>query len=175
MSVRGSSGFTLIDLLIVVMILGILGMTVWPQFHSMIGEAKLNEAAGELAAGLQYAGNLAVVHQRPFSLLADADGNWFKVVDHRYKDDPTPHHSDDPPTDDYGLVFHPVEKTWYLIDFDTQAPYEGVDLTAAPTGGEIRFYPDGHSASSSHTFVLSYAGSQRTITVDGRTGRVSVQ
>lgn len=171
-----NKGFTLLDLLIVIMIIGVLGVLVIPQFHSMVSESKLNEAAGELVSGLQYAGNLAIQYQRPFGLEADVGGNWFKVFDTApYPDDVPPARPDNkPPVDADGVVLNPVDKKWYIKDFDTMKTYEGVHIDSVPPGGEIRFYPDGHSSSSDNTFVLSLAGNQRTITVNGTTGRISV-
>ena len=82
MLVKGENkGFSLLDLLIVIMIIGIIGVLVTPPIHSMIDEARLNEASGELVSGLQYARSLAVTHQRPFGLLADTGGNWFRGFD----------------------------------------------------------------------------------------------
>ena len=63
-----NKGFSLLDLLIVIMILGILGVFLAPQLHSTLNEARLNEATGELVSGLHYAQSLAVTHQRPFGL-----------------------------------------------------------------------------------------------------------
>ncbi|MBW2622259.1 MAG: GspH/FimT family pseudopilin [Deltaproteobacteria bacterium] len=168
-------GFTLIDLLLSIAIIGILGMLVVPQYHSYITDAKLDEAAGELVSGLQYSESLAVTHQRPFGLQADVDGNWFKVFDNRYKADPTPHHDADPPVDANGVVLNPVEKKWFIKDFDLEQAFEGVSITAVPAGGEILFYPDGHSSSSNGTITLQYGGSERIITINGATGRVHVQ
>ena len=167
------SGFTLLDLLIVALILSILGTVAVPHFKGLTIETKLNEAAAELVGGLQYAQNLAVEYQRPFGLKADATGNWFRVFDDRYKADPNPHHGSDPPVDAYGVVLEPLSKIWYVKNYDTI--YKGIKITAVPTGGEIRFYPDGHSAAANHTFLISLATAQRTITVNGTTGRVSVQ
>jgi len=150
-------------------------MLVIPQMHSMIAEARLNEAAGELICGLHYAENLAVQHQRPFGLNADVAANRFKVFDYQYKNDSNPHHDYLPPVDAYGVVLNPMDKKWYTKDFDTMETYGGEHLTSVPASGEIRFYPDGHSSSSDSQFILSLDGNQRTITVDGTTGRVSVQ
>ena len=140
----------------------------------MVNEAKLNEAAGELVSGLQYAGNLAVQYQRPFGFEANVAGNWFKVFDYQYKTDSDPHHDYDPPVDVYGVILNPVDKKWYWKDYDDMETYKGVSITSVPAGGEIRFFPDGHSSSSDHTFVLSLDNDQRTITVNGTTGRVTV-
>ena len=170
----GNRGFSLLDLLIVIMIIGIIGVLVTPPLHSMIAEARLNEASGELVSGLQYARSLAVTHQRPFGLLADTGGNWFRVFDYRFRNDANTHHGETPPVDTYGVVLNPFDKNWYRVDFDTTQTYEGVSIDSAPSGGMISFYPDGHSSISDSTFVLSYDGDNRTISVDGTTGRITI-
>ena len=169
------------------MIIGVLGVLIIPQFHSMVSETKLNEATGELVSGLQYAGNLAIKYQRSFGLEANDAENWFRVFDYRYKDDTNPHHHDcwpdpacDPPVDAYGVVINPVDKKWYIKDFDTMKTYEGVHITSVPGGGEnveIHFYPDGHSscpADPDNTFVLSLGDDKIAIAIDRITGRISV-
>lgn len=170
-----NKGFSLLDLLIVLMILGILGVFLVPQLHSTLNEARLNEATGELVSGLHYAQSLAVTHQRPFGLVANVAENWFRVFDHRYRTDASPHHSENPPVDGYGVVVNPLDKKWYMVDFDTAHQYEGVRIDSAPaSGGMISFYADGHSSSTDSVFVLVFGGEQRTITVDGTTGRIVV-
>ncbi|MBW2580130.1 MAG: prepilin-type N-terminal cleavage/methylation domain-containing protein [Deltaproteobacteria bacterium] len=170
-----NKGFSLLDLLIVIMILGILGVFLAPQLHSTLTEARLNEATGELVSGLHYAQSLAVTHQRPFGLAANVAENWFRVFDHQYRTDANPHHNETPPVDGYGVVLNPMDKKWYTVDFDTAHPYEGVSIDSVPaSGGMISFYPDGHSSVSDSVFVLGFGGEQRTITVDGIIGKISV-
>jgi type II secretion system protein H len=171
---QDNKGFSLLDLLIVLMILGIMGVIVAPQLHSMMTEARLNEAAREMVCGLQYAQSLAVIHQRPFGLKADVDGNWFRVFDYKYRDDTTPHHNETPPVDAYGVVINPLDKNWYIVNLDTSRTYEGVSIDSVPTGGTVSFHPDGHSSSDDSLFVLSFAGESKTITVDGTTGKIRV-
>ena len=170
-------GFTLFDLIIVILILGVLGMIVMPRFQSMVAESKLNGAAVELVSGLQYARNLAVQYKRPFGLKAVVNENWFNVFDtDPYPDDVPPARPDNkPPVNADGVVLNPIDKKWYIKDFDTMNTYEGVSITSAPAGGQLLFYPDGHSSSSDSAFVLNLAGDQRTITVNGFTGIISVQ
>ncbi|MCX5823933.1 MAG: GspH/FimT family pseudopilin [Deltaproteobacteria bacterium] len=172
---RRSRGFTLLDSLIVIVILGIIGMIVIPQFQGMVQETRLNEAAAELVSGMQYAGNLAVRYRRPFGFQADSAGHWFKIYDNRYVNDANPHTADDPPVTANGVVLNPIDKSWYWRDFDDMENYRAV--TFAPDV-QIVFYPDGHStdpALPNPTVIVSLGGSQRTIKVDGATGRISVQ
>ena len=164
-------GFTLLDTLIVIAIFGIVGMAIIPQFQGMVQETRLNEAAAELVSGMQYAGSLAVRYRRPFGFQADVDGHWFKIYDNRYAADAAAHTADDPPVTAYGVVLNPLDKSWYVHDFDDMENYRAVTFT----GAQIVFYPDGHSAASNTTVTVNLGGSQRTITVDGATGRISVQ
>ncbi len=150
-------------------------MMIVPQFGSMMSESKLNAATWELVSGLEYAESLAIEYQRPFGVKADTSENWFRVFDNQYKGAATTHNNDDPPSDAWGVVINPFDKKWYTTDFDTMDMHDGIAITSAPAGGELVFYPDGHSASSNSTFVISYNDEQKTITVDGITGRVSVQ
>ena len=146
-------------------------MAIIPQFQGMVQETRLNEAAAEIVLGMQYAGSLAVRYRRPFGFQADAAGHWFKIYDNRYAADAAAHTADDPPVTAYGVVLNPLEKSWYVHDFDDMENYRAVTFTSA----QIVFYPDGHSAASNTTVTVSLGGSQRTITVDGATGRISVQ
>jgi Tfp pilus assembly protein FimT len=155
----------------VLVILGIISMIVIPQFQGLVQETRLTEGAAELVSAMQYAGDLAVLHRRPFGFQADADGRWFKVYDNRYASDAAEHPSDNPPVTSYGVVLHPLEKNWYHRDFDDRGNYRDVTFTSA----EIVFHPDGHSSAANTTVTVSLGGNQRTITVDGATGRIGVQ
>ena len=159
----------------VICIVGILGMLGIPQFHSMLAQARLNEATTELYSALLYAQDLAVRYQRPFGVKADVAGNWFRVFDNRFKADSSSHHGEDPPVDAYGVVLNPVDKKWYLKNFDAMEAYRGVKLYAVPVGGEICFFPDGHSSSTNSSFGLSLGTDNRTVTVNGTTGVITVQ
>jgi len=183
-------GFSLIDLLIVVMIVGILATMLQPQFHSAMVEMKLNGAAGEVVAALQYARSLAVTHQKPFlvKVYSATARNQLVVKDTFYATDPNLHLDAVPPVYSHGRVFNPHDKKPYIIDFDDidsdladvispRREFEGVKIISVPGGGTdgtIRFYPDGHSSETDSAVVLSLGNEQRTITVDGLMGRITV-
>jgi len=170
---KSKAGFTLLDSLIVIAILGIVGIIIIPQFQGLVRETKLNEAATELVSGMQYAGNLAVRYGRPFGFQADATGRWFCIFDNRYHGDSAPHTGEDPPVTAYGVVLHPLDKNWYLRDFDEMDSCREVTFTAAST--PIVFYPDGHSQETDTTMTVSLGADQRMIVIDGATGRIKVQ
>lgn len=174
-NIFGHGGFTLIDLMIVILILGMAGMAVIPRFASAVSLSRLNAATSEMVAALHYAGALAVLYQRPFGVQADSNGNWFRVCDQRFKSDADPHADAVPPVAATGIVFDPVRKSAYAIDFDLNNDYAGVRITSVPAGGEIVFYPDGHCAASDLSLTVKSADTQRTLYVQGATGRVTVQ
>ena len=192
------SGFSLVELIIVIIIIGVTAMVAMPRLHSMVTEAKLDGAVGEVVSALGYARNLAVEHQRPFQLQAyttnysDNKANQFVVIDDVYESDASAHVDAEPPVYSYGRVYNPFDKKPYIIDFDAlQAAlvgvvtpkweYDGVVITDVPGGGTdgtIHFYPDGHCSDpigAANTIVLSYVGNQKTITVDAITGQIEVQ
>jgi len=165
-------GMTLMECVIVVLLLGIVVMVGIPQFNGMISAVRLNEAAAEMVSGLHYARSLAVEHQRFFGLRADVAGNWFAVFDGRYQSDPAAHLDDLPPVAANGVVLHPLSKAPYTENLDTL--YGGVRIATVPDGGEIRFYPDGHSSETASLFVIQLNDKQRMISVDGTTGQIKV-
>lgn len=167
----GAGGFTLVDILIVTMILGIIGMMVAPQFHSLIQESRLNAATGELVSGLEYAADLAVVHQRPFGVRTSSGSSSFSVYDSRFKADSGSHPTETPPVTALGVVLNPVDKTWYVRDLsDNQAVISSV----TPAGGVV-FYPDGHCSAPSNTLVVTVGAEFRTVSVNGINGRIQVE
>ena len=164
-------GFSMMDAMLVVLILAVVAMVGIPQFKGLLAEVRLNEAAAELISGLHHARSLAVEHQRPFGLRADASEKSFAVFDVRYRNHANAHLNEQPPVAARGVVFHPLSKTPYSVNLESS--YEGVNLVTVPTGGEIRFYPDGHSSETASDFVIELDPMQRRISVDGTTGQIS--
>ena len=184
-------GFTILDLLIVIIILGVMAMMVLPQIGAFANQSKINSAAWELVSALQYAQTMAIEYQRPFQVKVYrvSDRNQFLVKDNQYKDDATAYPNNDPPIYSYGRIYNPIDKKPYIIDFDdvqsaiagevsTREEFRGVTIDSVPGGGndaEIVFYPDGHSGNSDSVVVMSLGSETRTVTVDGFTGKVTAE
>ena len=187
----GPGGFTLLDLIIVIIILGVLAMIIMPQIGAMANTSKANSAAWELVTALQFAQTLAIEYQRPFQFQIETVGkrNLFLVKDHTSSLNNNEHPDADPPLYTYQRVYNPMDKKPYIIDFDdvasgvsdevsTREEYRGVTIDSVPGGGNsatIEFYPDGHSGITDSVVVLSLGRETRTVTVDGFTGKVTVE
>lgn len=169
-----AAGFTLVELLIVLVVLAIVCLLAAPQFASIVNDRKLDGAAAELVVGLQYAGHLAVAYRRPFGVTFDTGRNQFAVFDARYRTNTATFHDADPPVDSLGVLVSPFDRRPYVVDLGAASSFQGVALTAAPQGGEIRFYPDGHSTAQDSVFVLTRGNRQRTVTVNAQTGFIAV-
>lgn len=67
-------GFTLIELMIVLVILGIVLVLVVPGFSSVFLSTRLSNYANEIVAGIYLSRGEAIKHNRPVTLCASADG-----------------------------------------------------------------------------------------------------
>jgi len=169
-----SGGFTLLDMLLVVVILGIVGLGTFPQMRGLLAERRMQAVTTELVSALQYAAALAVRHQRPFGVALDSSANTIQVYDQRYRGDASGHPDAAPPVTSRGVVVNPLSKAWYITDLDDGLP-PGELKTFAFYINPLVFYPDGHSSSFDAWFVLS----SRTVgyllvRVNGTTGRITV-
>lgn len=78
----GSSAFTLIEIIVVVLILSIAALIAVPMMSSA-ADIQVRAAANRLAADLEYAKNMAITHQRPFTVkfLDTSTTNGYQVQD----------------------------------------------------------------------------------------------
>lgn len=142
----GQHGFTLLELLVVLVIAVLLVAVVPPLISGMSGATELRSAARQLAAGLRFARNEAVTRQREAVLTLDLSKHRFAV-------------SGDPreialPE---GLSLHLYTAQSELLDQAT---------------GNIRFFPDGSSTGGAVTVSgpkLAYR-----INVDWLTGAIAI-
>ena len=142
----GQHGFTLLEILIVLVIGVLLVALVPPLLSGMSGATELRGAARQLAAGLRNARNEAVVRQQEAVLTLDLERHRFGV------------------TGDPREIALPESVALKLYTAQSE-------LLDSATGG-IRFFPDGSSTGGSITVSgpkLAYR-----VNVDWLTGTVAI-
>ena len=142
----GQHGFTLLEILIVLVIGVLLVALVPPLLSGMSGATELRGAARQLAAGLRNARNEAVTHQQEAVLTLDLERRRFGV------------------TGDPREIALPESVALKLYTAQSE-------LLDSATGG-IRFFPDGSSTGGAITVSgpkLAYR-----VNVDWLTGTVAI-
>jgi len=169
-----SFGFTLIDTMIAVLIIGIIGMTALPKISDFLADRRLSAAGSLVMAGLEYASALSIRYQRPFSMSTDTTLRQFQVKDTApYPDSSaTVRTGNTPPVNAEDVVFNPVADQWYSTRLDQMPGLEEIQMSSTPA--DITFYPDGHSGESDTLLVLALGSMSKTIRVDSISSRISI-
>lgn len=143
---RSGSGFTLFEVLIVLLLLAVLYSLVPPLFSVGGSTAELKAAARQVAAGLRKAQGQALAGQSEAVLSLDVEARTFRVS------------GDD--------------KTYRLPEALTLSVVTAQTEVDSGQEGSIRFYPDGSSTGGRITVAR---GDRRfLVDVDWLTGRVEI-
>ena len=143
---RYPSGFSLIELLVVLLIATLIMTVTPPMLSSAMPGLQLKSTARQLAAGLRYARDRAVAGRSEVKLTVDLEARSVSVT----------HRKD-------GISI-PDDLEISLVTAASELEDE--------TLGHIRFYPDGTSTGGRVT--VSYRGNGYAVDVDWLTGRVSI-
>ncbi len=155
--IQPDTGFTLIEILLVVAIIGILALVMIPTFTSHEDEQKLTMAATELIDGMRYARSEAIRTGSTFRVEIDHDGDRFMVTDLSGPAGQT--------------VYHPVSKKPYSVDFTASMIYSGVDINGSGTIN-IDFSAQG-LADADRVITLMYGSFSTKIKVESSSGRIT--
>jgi MSHA pilin protein MshC len=156
--------FTLVELIIVVLLVGILAVVALPSVSGTLAHMKVRAAAKRLSADLNYVRNLAVTVGAEYGLAFTTTGY---VV---FKD--SEEGSEEPGgANGREVLTHPINhKPWSV-----NVSEDGVTLSA-DFGGDSEMYFDATGApDSGGTVVLQSAGLTITVAVEPSTGRVTAQ
>jgi len=141
-----SRGFTLLEILIVLVVMVMILTVVPPMLGSGMTGAELKSAARSLAAGLNQARSLAISQQREATLTVNVDSKTFQVSG-------------------VSREYHLPAKAEVKLDTArSELTSEGV--------GSIRFFPDGSSTGGRVT--VSRGEQQYRVDVEWLTGRVRI-
>jgi len=142
----GTAGFTLLELLIVLMLMGLITALTIPVFSGSVSTTQLKSAAREVAAGLRLARDQAIAQKSPTVLELDVTARAFRVLQ-----DPR---------------VHALPSGIDIKLFTAQS-----DLVNDRVGA-IRFYPDG--GSNGGRITLAAGERKYDVDVDWLTGRVAI-
>ena len=152
---RGT-GFTLLEISIVVLILGIVALMGLPAMNDFFAEETINAAADAVVTAIYYARTTAITTSADHGVVFDAASNSFRVM----------RAIGTPPDETYMTIEHPVAKRDYTVSFNDGPIGQGVDLYSALFGADpyVRFDNLGAPVETGQV-VLNYGGRQRTISV----------
>lgn len=174
-----ASGFTYLEILIVLLILGIVAMLGAPMLASSMDEVRLAGAASEAVTALEYAQLTAVggggqtrvifkkvvdtIGVREFKPTVDLNGSQTTLAEA------------DVENGAFTLMEHPLRPgVDYRIFYKNESRFEGVDLVNALFGGidSVTFDALG-IPSAGGTVTLALGDRQIVLSVDGLTGKVT--
>jgi prepilin-type N-terminal cleavage/methylation domain-containing protein len=154
---RNSYGFTMVEVIIVLLILGIVSAVAVPALNSSLDEMKLDGAAREVVSAIYYAQSIAIKEGVQHGVKFFLEVEQFKCIRQG------------------NTILNPHDKKPYIVDFKAEGHLKGVNVVNANFGGiqRVAFNSLGEPISGG-TIVLGYAGLQKTINVSLPLGKVSV-
>jgi type II secretory pathway pseudopilin PulG len=174
-----SEGFTVLEVLIVVVFLCIVVMIGWPSLNAALGGYRLSGAAQDVVTALEFAQTAATSGSQT-RVTVDAGANTILVEQFANTADLFGGGDELNPSDVDGGTFKPMgnpmnKGTDYKITLSSQDRYPGVDITAVDFGGNnfVTFDALG-SPSCGGTVTLAVGSRQMVVTVNSLTGNVTV-
>jgi len=144
-------GFTFLEMMVVLLILGIILATAVPAMNNSLNERKLEGAAEEVSTAIRYVQSLSIQNQGTiYGVMFDSNGNFFRCYDKSTGN----------------TILHPIDKMNYEVDFNKKKHLRRVDITAVDFGGNpfVEFDARG-KASAIGGVVLDYAGLQKGVAI----------
>lgn len=165
---RKLKGFTLIELVMVIVILGILAVTVIPKTTTTKGSVRLQAACQKLASDLRFMQQMAIAQQVRFGISFDiGDESYFG-----YR------------VDTAAKAIDPHTQGDLEVDFDQMTEFNDIVIASTDFSNAIEFDSmgnpyDGNGDALSSEGVLTLetidGASSKTVRIEPVTGRVSIQ
>lgn len=170
-------GFTLFELLIVLLITAILTMLGWPALNAFMGDYRLGAAAEEIVNALEFAQLTAVAGQQTEVTISATtkkiDVKQFKPTANLL-DGSASYTAADVEGGSFAYLENPMNKgTDYTITLPNESRFSGVDIFASAFDSPVTFDSTG-TPSKGGTVTLTLSDRQKVVTLNAVTGRMSV-
>jgi prepilin-type N-terminal cleavage/methylation domain-containing protein len=173
-------GFTLLETLIVLLMLGILVMLSWPQLSSALVEARLSGAAEEVVNAIEYAQLTSMTSGRNTKVEINDASN--KIDLKYYKSSADLFTGGDVllasgvESGSYQLMLHPLKKGFeYQILLNNEHRFSGIEIIQSDFKSDTPVYFDSLGAPShGGTVTLALGSRQIVVTLDDLTGKVTM-
>ena len=172
-------GFTLVEALVIIFILGIVTALAIPTLQSGLAESKLAGASGEITVALEYAQLVAMTSGSQTRVTIDAANDTILVERFTISGDITGGAAEiaenDIESGAFATVAHPASRGKdYNIIFADEDRFDGVDIASATFGGGQTVTFDAMGVpSNGGTVTLSLGSNQVSVTVDALSGKVT--
>jgi len=174
-------GFTLIEVVTVVLVMGVVALVAQPAVNSSLDHAKLSAAADEVVAAFRYARATAAATGAPCRVTLDASADVMVVEQFRSSVDFTdPGLTEISRSAAESMSFVSMERPMqrgkaYSLDFQHGRGYGGVDIVSVSLGpGSSVTFDRFGMPSSGGTVTLARGVRRVVISIDGLSGRATV-
>ncbi len=165
-SKSGARGFTLVEMVIVIMITSILAVISAPRITDSINDIRLNKAAQKLAMDIRYMRELAMSRHDVYGIEFDDEDNSYRL----YQWDGA----------NKNTITDPHKGGEMIVDFDTMAAFNGVSLGESSTTDVtidafgVPYDANGLELASAATVTLHSGFLTATVQITNSTGYVDV-
>lgn len=174
------AGYTLMELVIVVLFLGIMVMAAVPVLNSGLDDARLSGAAGEIVTALEFAQMTAATSGSRTRVTIDAALNTIVVEKFSISFDllgsENELYEDDVEGGDFALMERPMNRgVDYSISLPDESRFNGIDITAAAFGaGNFVVFDTLGAPSDGGTVTLAMSNRQIVVALDSLAGKVTL-
>ena len=174
-----SDGFSLVEVMIIVLILGIITTLGLPTLKSGVDKSRLSGAAGEIVTALEFAQLNAMTAGAQTRVTIDTSADTILLERYEISGDIMSGATEIPENDvdngGFATMGHPVNKgADYYIVFADEDRFHGVDIASAAfdVNNYVTFDAIG-APSDGGSVTLSLGNRQVVVTVDSLTGKVT--
>jgi prepilin-type N-terminal cleavage/methylation domain-containing protein len=177
---RPSPGFTVVEVVMVTVILGIAAVVALPMLSSSLNEARLSAAAGEIVTALEFAQLTAATTGRETRVTIDAAGDTILVEQSSFSQEILTGGAvlAEAIVENGALapMQYPLKRgTDYKISLAKESRFDGVDITASAFGTQNWvIYNTLGTPSSSGAVTLACGSQQVQVVLDPLTGKVTL-